>query len=223
MKKLNYLFLSIFLFSCGVEQKSSTKSGIGAQMNIEVAITEEKKIWARKLCDAMRSKRLKIAGASRPEKITFKVSERNCTNTSSGYNVDVEISRSVNGGYVFMPYDSAIGNIRESLVQTELNGHLSSICTAITEDAEVGLVHLDTLNSVQAIDIEENGFTVSYGEKSSQTGYYNLVEKTSYSINTNAGHLQYGYVTKKTNEKSCHVEGDIQSETYSREITNFRL
>jgi len=225
MKKLNYLFLSFIFVSCGLDQGklSTSDNSIGSAMNFEIELTEDKKVQARNVCDALRSKRLKISGASRPDSVSFSILSRNCQKQESRSSVRVEIARSTSQGYVFIPYQAQVGSIDESLVQTDLNGIAATICESLDKNEEIGLVNLDSSNTVRAVDFYESGFVISRGIKSATDGQYYLQERTTYKVEMNSGSLNYGYVTQRVLQSQCEGDSEASETYYARDLINITM
>ena len=227
MKRLDYIFLALLFSSCGLDQGKLNDSdgAVGSLMNIEISLTDSKKSQARAVCDAMRSKRLKISGASRPDSIRFEMKRGTCSdsgNTSTS-SVTVEIAKSADQSYVFLPYDSQRGTIDETIVQTDLNGAISTVCENITSDSEIGLVRLDSFNTVQTIDFFNGGFVLSRGTKSVKDGYYYLDDKTTYRVQLNSSSSSYGYVTYREHIDKCSGDTEQSSRKTTRSLTNISM
>jgi hypothetical protein len=211
--KTNLLVLTLFsLASCGYDRGEVTpaETDIGKVVKAESIIQDGELATAQRICYALRSMRTKFRSDFLNHIFHFQVSNRKCdasVNTQTDYTVETRLVVPFQQGP--MIYDSASSDFYYSEVQTNQEGHLTTIC----EDILAGRATTDTVQQTQRLkkqitfdNASGTAFKVNYAaERPSPEGPQFIVYKSEvYTVKTatNSGdHL--GLVEKIDMAEEC--------------------
>lgn len=162
-------FITISFFSCGKgiqDQKLGISIKIGEEMSLKAIVSGEEVSNARFLCDKLRSKRMKIMSSGLDKSFNVSLSTKSCDGKKSSVSSTVKVTSNsiytITGEY----------GVYNKFIETDLEGHFSSVCTDIFSGLEPHLVNY--INSAEVIQIQVEGidqFSIIYGKKNSRGVY----------------------------------------------------
>lgn len=191
-------------------------------MNISSTLSTQKLNVARNICNALRSKRLKLSNSIFPETLEFRVDDSKCNESKTSDIVSAAVAKS-GSRYRFVPNGVSTAYIRESIVQTDEDGSLDDLCNGILNDDDIELVDYESSTIVRVIDfLDDNKFMISRGVRSPTSDQFMLREKFIYEVNLSSSTNRYGYIDSRKHETECsgNTSGVITA-LYERKIIQF--
>lgn len=209
------IFIIFCLFSCGKginEQKSGTSIKIGEQMNLNSTVSSEEISQARFLCDKLRSKRMKIMSQSTGKSYDVSLNTKSCDGKISNLTSTVKVS--TNSTYIV----TGENGVFNKYIETDLEGHFSSVCTDIFAGLEPHLINYVGAFEVIQIQIEgTDKFSIIYGKKNTAGIYVtNDVEVYSFDLRatdkffaTNINFYKKGQCTDPNSSEDSYTKEQI--------------
>lgn len=231
MKRLTILFIMFLLTSCGNDFSRSPAGefvGPGQNMEISHVVSPEQVNQARSICNALRSKRIKLQSATRPRYVDFNLTDKGCTTDERSSRFLATFAPGADSSLLFVPYQNTTMYIEESLVQTDTDGLLSSVCDQVLNSRDIGIIAYDSPTTVRTITFADNGkYFVSNGERIAGGNEYVLQEKVTYTVDLSSGSSSYGYIKERSQEKLCNSTNsnstEVTTSKFQRKLTSLAL
>lgn len=231
MKRLWILFIILLLTSCGNDFSRSPAGefvGPGQNMEISHVLTPEQVSQARSICNALRSKRIKLQSATRPRYIDFNLTDKGCSTDERSSRFLASFAPGAGSSLLFIPYQNTTMYIQESLVQTDTDGLLSSACDQVLNSRDIGIIAYDSPTTVRTITFADKGkYFVSNGERIAGEDEYILQEKITYTVELSSSSSSYGYIKERVQEKLCNPTNsnstEVTTSKFQRKLTNLAL
>ena len=154
MKGLLSILITFLLISCGRDYADPTLNSvaeIGSKFEVSSVVSNEDLTVGRKICDALRSKRIKIQTGVSLSQVSYNVVKNDCGGVDSSYNVSASISRDVAGNPTLTPSSSGGGELRGGIL-TDERGVLTSFCSEVFAGQSPSVVKYPSSMTVEYIE-----------------------------------------------------------------------
>lgn len=205
------------MFSCGnglPGAKQVSQILIGDELNLSQVSTSEDLLFARHLCDKLRSKRMKLMSLSTVSSSSFDVTLN--TTSCDGKKTSNLTKVKVNSNSLY----NVIGEfgVFNKYIETDIDGHLASVCTDIFAGLSPLMYNFVSSDEVIQIQIEsEDRFAIVYGSKNSSNIYITTdveiytfdVKSTDKYLGLNTSFVKKGQCTDPKYTKNSYLKEQI--------------
>lgn len=192
------------LVSCGRDYDDGnniSRAYIGQKLAFSSILEDNESTYARKICDALRSKRLRVIGGTGDDNLSYEITSKNCQQSEDSKIVNTRFITSSDGGIRF----EGEGFLVNPIVQTDTIGEFSSICTKVFANEEFEKISYPSFGIAKLYSFKSNTFKVIFGTKvEGDEDQYKVTAIDEYKVNlTSQAANSYGMITHYTNQKNC--------------------
>ncbi|EQC44306.1 hypothetical protein M900_A0465 [Bacteriovorax sp. Seq25_V] len=172
---------------------------MGDTLNLASTATTSEISSAREICNAYRTKRLKIISGSSVSSINFNLKNRSCEGSS--YENTTEVAVDTRVSFV----NKGLWNLYQPNLETDLSGSLAKICSEVYSGSALSI--LSYASDGTAIQYQLNSdlsFFIYRGVKSeTDSTKYTVTEKVKFTLDSDTNSDTFGYVKDYKKDSMC--------------------
>jgi len=205
--KMIGLTLILLLASCGRDYNDNAANEgavVGSELSLASKASGTEVSNARDICNAFRSKRLKIISGGSVSSINFNLTSKSCDDSSYTNTTEVQVDTRV----AFV--NKGLWNLYNGQIETDLSGHISQVCNQIYKGEDISILSYSADGSaVQYKFNSDLSFIIFTGKKEKQNSEsYKITEKKFFQIDADSSVLSYGFVKRFKKENLCSSGSD---------------